>query len=56
MVYQELGTETIPPRAVLGPAAIHNKDRIEIILGSAVIAGLIGKDRIHKALGYDFKT
>ncbi|MFC4526418.1 hypothetical protein ISN76_12900 [Dyella halodurans] len=56
MVYQELGTETIPPRAVLGPAAIHNHERIERILGGAAIAGLIGRDRIHQALGYDFET
>lgn len=53
MVYQEIGTPTIPPRAVLGPAAIHNADRIEAILGTAAISGLIGADRIHEALGYD---
>jgi len=53
MVYQELGDEKLPPRAVLGPAAIHNADRIEAILGTAAISGLIGADRIHEALGYD---
>lgn len=53
MVYQEIGTPTIPPRAVLGPAAIHNESRIKAILGAAAIAGLVGGDRIHEALGYD---
>ena len=33
MVYQELGTATIPPRPVLGPAAFKNRDKIEKILG-----------------------
>lgn len=37
MVYQELGTPTIPPRPVLGPAAFKNKEKIEK-LG---IAGLV---------------
>jgi len=41
MVYQELGTEHIPPRAVLGPAAIHNKDLIIKTLGHAVAEGLL---------------
>lgn len=54
MVYQELGTPTIPPRPVLGPAALHNKETIEAILGAAAVSGLIGGERIHSALGYDF--
>ena len=41
MVYQELGTSTIPPRAVLGPAAVRNHKRIEMILGEAAVAGLL---------------
>ncbi len=40
MVYQELGTSRIPPRPVLGPAAFKNKDRIEQILGEAVVQAL----------------
>jgi HK97 gp10 family phage protein len=40
MVYQELGTPTIPPRPVLGPAAFKNKDKIERILGEAVVHAL----------------
>ena len=40
MVWQELGTAKIPPRPVLGPAAFKNKDRIEAILGQAVMHAL----------------
>lgn len=41
MVYQELGTDKIPPRAVLGPAAIRNKPLIERTFGAAVAKGLL---------------
>lgn len=40
MVWQELGTERIAPRPVLGPAAYKNKDRIEKVLGAAVVHAL----------------
>lgn len=41
MVYQELGTSRIPPRAVLGPAAIRNKELILKTLGHAAVDGLL---------------
>jgi hypothetical protein len=41
MVWQELGTDRIPPRAVLGPAAIRNKALITRTLGHAVAEGLL---------------
>lgn len=41
MVYQELGTEHIPPRAVMGPAAIHSHKFIEKTLGKAVAEGIL---------------
>lgn len=41
MVYQELGTDKIPPRAVLGPAAIRNKKLIVRVLGHAAAEGLL---------------
>lgn len=40
MVYQELGTPSIPPRPVLGPAAFKNKKKIERILGEAVVEAM----------------
>lgn len=53
MVYQEFGTERIPPRPVLGPAAERNHDAILAGLGGAVVAGIIGGDLVHPSLGYD---
>ena len=44
MVYQELGTDKIPPRPVLGPAALQSAARIRKILGAAAVAGLLPKD------------
>jgi len=41
MVFQELGTEKIPPRAVMGPAGIHNVHKIMKVLGAAVAKGLL---------------
>lgn len=55
-VWQEIGTPTIPPRAVLGPAAIRNSDVIKRILGKAVVTGLLGGASVPRGLGYDFDT
>lgn len=53
--YQEFGTERIPPRPFIGPAAFKNKDKIEKILGAALVQGLTGGNQIE-GLGYDFST
>ncbi len=42
MVYQELGTERIPPRPVLGPAGIESGEMVAKLLGSASVGWLIG--------------
>lgn len=55
-VYEEFGTSREPARPVLGPAAFRNKAAIQKLVGAALVVGLIGQDRIHEALGYDFKT
>jgi HK97 gp10 family phage protein len=55
-VYHEFGTVKMPARPVLGPAAFKNKEKIRAILGAAAFSGLIGKDKIHESLGYDFNT
>jgi phage gpG-like protein len=53
MVYQELGTPTIPPRPVLGPAALHEKQAIERILGAAAVSGILGATHILPQYGFE---
>lgn len=53
----EFGTSKMPPRPVFGPAALHNRERIERIIGAAAVSGLIGGAAIHgNLLGYQFET
>jgi phage gpG-like protein len=44
MLYQELGSKdgSLPARPVLGPAAFVNKERVQAILGAAMIQGVMG--------------
>lgn len=51
--YQEFGTDRIPARPFIGPAAFRNKDKIAKAVGAAVVSGLFGGGRIHPSLGYD---
>lgn len=51
--YQEFGTDKIPARPFMGPAAFRNKDKIAKAVGAAAVSGLFGGGRIHPALGYD---
>lgn len=53
MLYQELGTEKIPPRAVLGPALVRNRKKIKKLLGHAVASGIAGAQSLPK---YDLET
>jgi hypothetical protein len=43
MVWQELGTPTIPPRSALGIAAIHKIPQVAHILGQGVTEALVGR-------------
>ncbi|TXD58862.1 hypothetical protein FUT88_13370 [Ralstonia sp. TCR112] len=52
-VYQELGTDEIPPRPFLGPAVIHNHRLIKRIFGEALVRGLLGGAPIPGRVGYD---
>lgn len=54
--YQEFGTNKIPPRPFIGPAAFRNKAKIKRILGHAVVSGLVGGDVVHESLGYDMEV
>lgn len=51
--YQEFGTDKIPARPFMGPAAFLNQDKIAKILGGATVRGLFGGQQIHSSLGYD---
>ena len=55
-VFHEFGTSRMPPRPIFGPAVVRNKHKIQMILGAAVVSGLIGGERVDAALGYDFKV
>ena len=56
MPWFEFGTSRMPARPVMGPAAFRNKDAIQKLVGAAVMAGLVGADQVHAALGYDWAT
>jgi phage gpG-like protein len=51
--WQEFGTERIPPRPFLGPAAVRNHDKMMDELGGAVTSAIVGKDAVHSSLGYN---
>jgi phage gpG-like protein len=55
MEWQEFGTNTIPPRPVIGPAAFTTQEKVQEILGAAVVNGFVGSDVIHPSLGYDME-
>lgn len=55
-VYQELGTEKIPPRPFLGPAAFRNKDTIIKTTAIAAVAGISGGSPTQEAARHGFKT
>ena len=42
-VYQELGTEKIPPRSVLGATAVEKGEKVAEIVGEAATAALVGQ-------------
>lgn len=46
-VWQELGTNTIPPRSFLGGAAFRKVPEIVNILGQSVVAALIGNSVVQ---------
>lgn len=43
-VYQELGTEHIPPRSFLGGAMAEELMEIQRVVGKGAVAALVGKD------------
>jgi len=42
LVFHEFGTSKMPPRPVMGPAVVRNRERIQKILGQAIVQGILG--------------
>lgn len=42
LLYHEFGTSKMRPRPVLGPAVVRNRERIQQILGQALVHGILG--------------
>lgn len=47
MMYHELGTERMPPRPVLGPAAAKHEEEIQRLMLEALAGALIFADETH---------
>jgi HK97 gp10 family phage protein len=62
MEYHEFGTPKMPPRPVVGPALERKRDKIEHLLGHALVEAIIGgtlqggSSEIARYLGEDIKT
>lgn len=50
MVWQEMGTETIPPRSVLGLAAQRRERDVVKLIGAAVVSEILG-ERVTRLSG-----
>ncbi len=50
MVYFELGTSKQPPRSVLGGAMARKLPEVKEILGTALVAGLVGEQVFNRFL------
>jgi HK97 gp10 family phage protein len=51
--YQEYGTDRIPPRPFIGPAAYENKEKIKAIVGLAAFEGITGGTKIYEFTSED---
>lgn len=49
MEYHEFGTDKMPPRPVIGPAALKKMPEIQALLGTAIAAVIVGQ-----RMGYEF--
>lgn len=52
-VYQELGTEHIPPRPFLGPAAVHDERAVVRKLAEAQALVWLGSSRVPLGIAHD---
>jgi len=54
--YMELGTENVPPRPYLGPAAYRNRKKVGLILAESAVAGFVGGRALPHRLGYNMEA
>jgi HK97 gp10 family phage protein len=54
-VWQELGTENIPPRTFLGTAAEFSKKKIKKLIGKSAIEGMLGVSGLGNKYEIDSK-
>lgn len=52
LVFHEFGTSKMPPRPVMGPAVMRNRERIKEILGQAVVRGILGGETLAGGTDY----
>lgn len=50
--YQEFGTDRIPPRPFLGPAALAKSKQVKAIIGAHVVGALVGDGPLPVNVGY----
>lgn len=51
LAFHEFGTPKMPPRPVMGPAVVNSREKIEKILGRAIVEGILGGETVLDA-GY----
>jgi HK97 gp10 family phage protein len=53
MVYHEFGTSKMPPRPVMGPAVFNNRNKVEKIIGRALVEAIVDGEVVSE-LGADY--
>lgn len=56
MRYQELGTPTIPPRPVIGPAALASRKKVRKLIGKTVVGAFCNEVSIYPSLDHDMNV
>ena len=52
LIYHEFGTPKMPARPVMGPAVVKNREKIQRILGRAIVEGILGGELVAGGADY----
>jgi HK97 gp10 family phage protein len=52
MEFHEFGTSRMPPRPVMGPALVHNAEKVQQLIGHAAVSVFVGGDPLHPNSDY----